>query len=134
MANDLDIQLGEVEEAEPEVRLRPDDNKHFGVAPVFSPSKNELPIFVDLDAMIDMEDHALDDTSVELGGVMLGGQAGVADHINVGAGAQIAAQGGVICDVPAGESWGGTPAMPHREWLRAAVWAARQSKRKADDK
>jgi proteasome lid subunit RPN8/RPN11 len=33
-----------------------------------------LPVFVDLDAMQDMEDHALSDTGVELGGVMLGGQ------------------------------------------------------------
>jgi len=72
--------------------------------------------------------------SCELGdGVMLGGQAGVADHISVGAGAKVAAQGGVIRDVPAGESWGGTPAAPHRDWLRAAVWSIRQSKKKADE-
>ena len=74
MTNDLDIQFGELEEAKPEVRLRPDANKHFAVAPVYSPSKGELPIFVDLDALRDMEEHALSDTSVELGGVMLGGQ------------------------------------------------------------
>ncbi len=73
--------------------------------------------------------------SCELGdGVMIGGQAGVADHLSVGAGAMIAAQAGVISDMPAGESWGGTPAMPRREWLRATLWAARQSKRKADEK
>jgi len=71
----------------------------------------------------------------ELGdGVMIGGQAGFSNRIKVGAGARIAAQAGVISDVPAGESWGGTPAMPQRTWLRAALWAARQSKRKADDK
>ena len=75
MTNDLDIQFGDLEEATPEVRLRPDGNKHFCVVPVYSPSEeNELPIFVDLDAMRDMEDHALSDTGVELGGVMLGGQ------------------------------------------------------------
>lgn len=74
MSNDLEIQFGELEEAEPEVRLRPDGNKHFSVVPVYSPSKNELPVFVDLDALRDMEEHALDDTGVELGGVMLGGQ------------------------------------------------------------
>ena len=72
--------------------------------------------------------------SCKLGdGVMIGGQAGLADHISVGAGAQIAAQAGVICDMPGGESWGGTPAMPRREWLRAAIWAARKSKKKADE-
>lgn len=67
-------------------------------------------------------------------GAMLGGQAGVADHVNIDAGARIAAQAGVIRDVPAGESWGGTPAMPQRVWLRAAAWAARQSRRKTDEK
>jgi len=74
MTNDLDIQFGELEEAKPEVRVRPDGNKHFAVAPVYSPSDRELPVFVDLDALRDMEDHALSDTGVELGGVMLGGQ------------------------------------------------------------
>jgi proteasome lid subunit RPN8/RPN11 len=74
MSNDLDIQFGDLEEAQPEVRLRPDGNKHFAVAPVYSPGEHELPVFVDLDAMRDMEEHALDDTGVELGGVMLGGQ------------------------------------------------------------
>ncbi|MDA1050074.1 MAG: Mov34/MPN/PAD-1 family protein [Planctomycetota bacterium] len=74
MTNDLDIQFGELAEAKPEVRLRPDGNKHFAVAPVYSPSKGELPVFVDLDAMRDMEEHAVSDTGVELGGVMLGGQ------------------------------------------------------------
>ena len=67
-------------------------------------------------------------------GVMIGGQAGFADHVNVGAGARIAAQAGLVRDVPAGESWGGTPAMPQRVWLRAAAWAARQSRRKTDQK
>ena len=59
MSNDLEIQFGELEEAEPEVRLRPDGNKHYAVAPVYAPSPQELPVFVDLDAMQDMEDDAL---------------------------------------------------------------------------
>ena len=67
-------------------------------------------------------------------GVMIGGQAGIADHITIGDGARIAAQAGLVRDVPAGESWGGTPAMPGRTWLRAATWAARQSRRKTDEK
>lgn len=74
MSNDLDIEFGELEEARPEVRLRPDENKHYAVAAVFSPRDDDLPIFVDMDAINDMEEHALTDTSVELGGVMLGGQ------------------------------------------------------------
>jgi proteasome lid subunit RPN8/RPN11 len=71
---DLDIQFGEVEETPPEVRLRPDRNKHYAVAAVQSPSEDDLPIFVDLDVMRDMEEHAQSDTTVELGGVLLGGQ------------------------------------------------------------
>ena len=48
----------------------------------------------------------------------LGGQAGLAGHLHVGAGAQIAAAAGVMNDVPAGERWGGAPAQPLREFFR----------------
>ena len=44
--------------------------------------------------------------------VALGGQAGLAGHLHIGAGAQIAASAGVMNDVPAGETWGGAPAQP----------------------
>ncbi len=71
---DADIQFGDVEEARPEVHLRPDRNKHYAVVPHAAPREEDLPIFVDLDVMRDMEAHALEDTSVELGGVLLGGQ------------------------------------------------------------
>lgn len=71
---DDDIQFGEVEEVGQEVRLRPDQNRHYAVVPVHSPEQSDLPIYVDIDVMRDMESHALTDTSVELGGVMLGGQ------------------------------------------------------------
>lgn len=50
--------------------------------------------------------------------VAIGGQAGFVGHIRVGAGAQIAAQAGVINDVPAGEAWGGAPAMPIRRFFK----------------
>ena len=63
-------------------------------------------------------------------GVMIGGQVGLADHITIGAGAKIAAQSGVITDIPAGTSWGGTPATPGRAWLRAAVEARRAKRTK----
>ncbi|HEX5106342.1 MAG TPA: Mov34/MPN/PAD-1 family protein [Pirellulaceae bacterium] len=68
------IQFGEVEEAAPNRALRPDQNRHFAVAAYGSPVDGELPVFVDLDVLADMEDHAQSDTSVELGGVLLGGQ------------------------------------------------------------
>ncbi len=50
---------------------------------------------------------------------VVAGQAGLAGHITIGKGARIAAQAGVFGDVPAGESWSGYPARPHREALRA---------------
>lgn len=49
---------------------------------------------------------------------MLGGSVGIADHLSVGAGAQLAAGSGVMEDVPAGARWGGSPAVPIRDWLR----------------
>ena len=52
-------------------------------------------------------------------GVIIAGQAGLAGHITVGAGARIGGQSGVFGDVPAGETWSGYPARPHREALRA---------------
>ena len=69
--------------------------------------------------------------SVTLGdGVQLGGAVGIADHITIGAGARIAARGGVITDVPAGETWGGFPARPVRQWLREKAWVSHQVARK----
>lgn len=52
-------------------------------------------------------------------GCILAGQAGVAGHLEIGDGARVAAQAGVIGDVPAGETWSGYPARPHREALRS---------------
>jgi UDP-3-O-[3-hydroxymyristoyl] glucosamine N-acyltransferase len=52
-------------------------------------------------------------------GCIVAGQAGLGGHINIGKGARIAGQSGVFGDVPAGESWSGYPARPHRESLRA---------------
>lgn len=71
---DSEIQFGEIEETPPQPELRPDRNKHYAVAACGALGERELPIFVDLDVMRDMEAHARTDTSVELGGVMLGGQ------------------------------------------------------------
>jgi UDP-3-O-[3-hydroxymyristoyl] glucosamine N-acyltransferase len=48
----------------------------------------------------------------------LGGQAGLAGHLHIGAGAQVAAAAGLMRDVPAGERWGGTPAKPMRQHFR----------------
>jgi UDP-3-O-[3-hydroxymyristoyl] glucosamine N-acyltransferase len=50
--------------------------------------------------------------------VAVGGQVGVAGHIRIGQGAQIAAQSGLVNDIPAGQRWGGSPARPARQWAR----------------
>lgn len=52
-------------------------------------------------------------------GVRLGGQVGLAGHIEIGDFASVAAQGGVIGDIPGGVTVSGYPARPHREALRA---------------
>ena len=54
-------------------------------------------------------------------GAILAGQAGISGHITIGAGARIGAQAGVFGNVPAGESWSGYPARPHKESLRASA-------------
>ena len=38
--------------------------------------------------------------------------------MTIGEGAQIGAQSGVMCDVPPGERWVGTPAKPVAQWFR----------------
>jgi len=52
--------------------------------------------------------------------VMIGGQAGFAGHLEVGDGVMIGAQAGVAGSLSAADSpgWSGTPAMPHKTWLR----------------
>jgi UDP-3-O-[3-hydroxymyristoyl] glucosamine N-acyltransferase len=52
-------------------------------------------------------------------GCVLAGQAGIGGHIVIGKGARIGGQAGVFGSVPAGETWSGYPARPHRDALRA---------------
>jgi UDP-3-O-[3-hydroxymyristoyl] glucosamine N-acyltransferase len=60
--------------------------------------------------------------SVSIGDyAMLGDAVGIAPHLNVGRGARLAARAGVISDIPAGEDYGGHPAIPQRQWLRQQV-------------
>ncbi|MFY0566102.1 UDP-3-O-(3-hydroxymyristoyl)glucosamine N-acyltransferase [Archangium lansingense] len=60
--------------------------------------------------------------SAELGmGVVLAGQVGVVGHIRVGDMAKVGAQSGVAHDVADGQVVSGSPAVPHREWLRMSA-------------
>ncbi|HEY9216703.1 MAG TPA: UDP-3-O-(3-hydroxymyristoyl)glucosamine N-acyltransferase, partial [Phenylobacterium sp.] len=71
--------------------------------------------------------------SVVIGdGVQFGGRAGVADHVNIGPGARIAAASGVMKDVPAGETWGGSPARPLKRWMRETAWLAKMAVRRRE--
>ena len=55
----------------------------------------------------------------------LGGSVGLAPHVTIGRGAQVAARSGVMNDVPPGEIWGGYPATPRKQWMRQQAVLAR---------
>jgi UDP-3-O-[3-hydroxymyristoyl] glucosamine N-acyltransferase len=52
-------------------------------------------------------------------GVILAGHVGVTDHLIIGDRARIGAKSAIFGDVPAGASFSGHPARPHRQFLRA---------------
>lgn len=62
--------------------------------------------------------------------VMTGGQSGFAGHLKIGAGARIAAQSGVMRDIPAGLEVMGTPAVPIRQFMRQTANSARMAAKK----
>lgn len=73
--------------------------------------------------------------STELGKyVIIAGQAGLAGHLKVGDHTRIAAQSGVMKDVTSGESIGGTPAVPVRDFLKQATYLKRLIKDKGKNK
>jgi proteasome lid subunit RPN8/RPN11 len=69
-----DIEFGELNSLPLESSLRPDENHFFTVVPTGEPNANDLRIYVDIDVMREMESHALSNTNVELGGVLMGRQ------------------------------------------------------------
>lgn len=69
--------------------------------------------------------------SVTIGdGAQLGGRVGISDHVNVGKGARIAASAAVFHDIPDGETWGGAPAVPVRDWHRQTLHLKKIASRK----
>lgn len=56
--------------------------------------------------------------------VTLGGQVGIADHIKIDSGVMIGAQSGILGGLSKG-IYSGTPAIPHRDWLKAQAVFAR---------
>lgn len=65
--------------------------------------------------------------------VMLGGQCGVSGHIALGDGVKIIAQSGVMHDLASGGTYGGSPAIPAREWHRQTLTVAKLSKKDSTD-
>ena len=67
--------------------------------------------------------------------VVLGGQAGVADHARIGDGARIAARGGVPPgELPGGQEYGGTPVRLMKDWRRELAAVALLAKRRKRDR
>ncbi|WP_371397989.1 UDP-3-O-(3-hydroxymyristoyl)glucosamine N-acyltransferase [Fretibacter rubidus] len=63
-------------------------------------------------------------------GVIMGGSVGLADHLTIGDGVVIAARSGLMHNIPAGEKWGGTPAMPMRDFMKTVAATRRLIKPK----
>lgn len=70
--------------------------------------------------------------SCELGDlVVLGGQAGVADHARIGTGARLAARcAATPGELPGGQDYGGVPARPMKQWARELAALALLAKRR----
>jgi len=62
--------------------------------------------------------------------VVAAGQAGFTGHLEIGTGARIGAQAGVMRDIPAGETVGGSPAVPISQWLRQSAELSRLVRKK----
>ena len=63
-------------------------------------------------------------------GAMLGGQVGVSGHVQIGSGTKFAAQSGIMTDVPQGATYGGSPAVPIKDWHRQTATIAKWSRKK----
>ena len=53
--------------------------------------------------------------------VTLAGQVGVAGHLTIGDNVLVGGQSGVASSLPANAAYSGTPAIPHKEWLKYSI-------------
>jgi UDP-3-O-[3-hydroxymyristoyl] glucosamine N-acyltransferase len=60
--------------------------------------------------------------------VVMGGQVGVADHVKIGRGVQVAGRGGVTRTLEGGKAYGGFPAKPVEQWRREVAALSRLGK------
>jgi proteasome lid subunit RPN8/RPN11 len=67
-----DILFDEVSYREPQRHRRPDRDRNLACLAYGTPGPEDLPIFIDRKTVDAIERHALSDTSVELGGIVLG--------------------------------------------------------------
>jgi proteasome lid subunit RPN8/RPN11 len=67
-----DIVFDDVKYREPERRCRPDRDRRWACLAYETPDPIDLPIYLDRETADTIERHALRDTSVELGGILLG--------------------------------------------------------------
>jgi proteasome lid subunit RPN8/RPN11 len=69
-----DIVFGEVSFREPQRRRRPDLDRRWACIAYELPGPDDLPIYLDFRTADAIERHALRDTAVELGGILLGAE------------------------------------------------------------
>ncbi|MFN3642504.1 MAG: UDP-3-O-(3-hydroxymyristoyl)glucosamine N-acyltransferase [Gemmobacter sp.] len=62
-------------------------------------------------------------------GAIIAGQVAIRDHVTLGPRVTIAPQSGVTKDVPAGATWGGSPAVDARQWRREVAALRRLARR-----
>ncbi len=68
--------------------------------------------------------------STQLGDfVIIGGQVGIAGHLRIGDGVKIAGKSGITKDIPSGETYGGIPGVPIKEWRQQVASIKRLAKR-----